>query len=170
MYTVKGFKWNFVYVCLVAQSCPTLSNPMDCSLPGSSVHGDSPGKNTEVGCHFLLCWAFFRTFECIVIPFVWNVLPSYFFTTPSLFVMLNLILLKAMLSSLKQLSVLPAYFLMLFNDNIMSLSFFLTSNWTVNPTLVTEFSAHSPLHSQCLKYCLAYSPEYIQENVRYIYS
>ena len=24
------------------------------SLPGSSVHGDSPGKNTEVGCHFLL--------------------------------------------------------------------------------------------------------------------
>ena len=28
--------------------------PMDCSLPGSSVHGDSPGKNTEVGCHALL--------------------------------------------------------------------------------------------------------------------
>jgi len=24
---------------LVAQSCPTLCNPMDCSLPGSSVHG-----------------------------------------------------------------------------------------------------------------------------------
>ena len=23
----------------VAQSCPTLCNPMDCSLPGSSVHG-----------------------------------------------------------------------------------------------------------------------------------
>ena len=23
----------------VAQSCPTLSNPMDCSLPGSSTHG-----------------------------------------------------------------------------------------------------------------------------------
>ena len=23
----------------VAQSCPTLSNPMDCSLPGSSIHG-----------------------------------------------------------------------------------------------------------------------------------
>ena len=27
---------------------------MDCSLPGSSVYGDSPGKNTEVGSHFLL--------------------------------------------------------------------------------------------------------------------
>ena len=23
----------------VAQSCPTLSNPMDCSLSGSSIHG-----------------------------------------------------------------------------------------------------------------------------------
>ena len=23
----------------LAQSCPTLSDPMDCSLPGSSIHG-----------------------------------------------------------------------------------------------------------------------------------
>ena len=29
-------------------------DPMDCSPPGSSVHGDSPGRNTGVGCHFLL--------------------------------------------------------------------------------------------------------------------
>ena len=41
-------------LCLVAQSCPTLCDTMDCSLPGSSVHGDSPGKNTGVGCHALL--------------------------------------------------------------------------------------------------------------------
>ena len=27
---------------------------MDCSPPGSSVHGDSPGKNTGVGCHAFL--------------------------------------------------------------------------------------------------------------------
>ena len=39
---------------LVAQLCPTLCNPMDCSPPGSSVHGDSPGKNTEVSCHALI--------------------------------------------------------------------------------------------------------------------
>ena len=39
---------------LVAQSCPTLCNPMDCSPPGSSVHGHSPGKNAEMGCHALL--------------------------------------------------------------------------------------------------------------------
>ena len=38
----------------VTQSCPTLCDPVDCSLPGSSVHGDSPGKNTGVGCHALL--------------------------------------------------------------------------------------------------------------------
>ena len=39
---------------VVAQSCPTLWDPIDCSLPGFSVHGDSPGKNTGVGCHALL--------------------------------------------------------------------------------------------------------------------
>ena len=37
-----------------AQSCLTLCNFMDCILPGSSVHGDSPGKNTGVGCHAFL--------------------------------------------------------------------------------------------------------------------
>ena len=41
-------------VCLVAESCPTLCDSMDCSLPGSSVPGDSPGNNTGVGCHALL--------------------------------------------------------------------------------------------------------------------
>ena len=41
-------------VFLVAQSCPTLCNTVDYSPPGSSVHGDFPGKNTGVGCHALL--------------------------------------------------------------------------------------------------------------------
>ena len=41
-------------LCLVAQSCLTLFDPMDYSLPGSTVHGDSPGKNNGVGCHALL--------------------------------------------------------------------------------------------------------------------
>ena len=41
-------------LCLVIQSCPTPCDPMDCSPPGSSVHGDSPGKNPGVGCHALL--------------------------------------------------------------------------------------------------------------------
>ena len=41
----NGVGCHFLLQCMkvkseseVAQSCPTLSNPMDCSLPGSSVH------------------------------------------------------------------------------------------------------------------------------------
>ena len=33
---------------------PTLRNPMDCSQPGSSIHGIFPGKSTGVRCHCLL--------------------------------------------------------------------------------------------------------------------
>ena len=36
-------KWNSL-------SHVRLFDPMDCSPPGSSVHGDYPGKNTGVGC------------------------------------------------------------------------------------------------------------------------
>ena len=43
-----GMGCHFLLQCMkvkseseVAQSCPTLSDPMDCSLPGSSVHGFS---------------------------------------------------------------------------------------------------------------------------------
>ena len=36
-------------VCFVAQLCPALCDCMDYSLPGSSVHGDSPGKKTREG-------------------------------------------------------------------------------------------------------------------------
>ena len=41
------YQMSCVY--LVAQSCLTLCDIMDCSPPGSSVRGDSPGKNTGVG-------------------------------------------------------------------------------------------------------------------------
>ena len=40
------------------QLSPTLYDPMDCGPPGSSVHGDSAGKNTGAGCHFLLQGSF----------------------------------------------------------------------------------------------------------------
>ena len=45
-----------MYACCVKslQGCPALCGRMDCSPPGSSVHEDSPGKNTRVGCHALL--------------------------------------------------------------------------------------------------------------------
>ena len=50
-------KLNVELICVHAkllQSCPTQCTPMDCNPPGSFVHGDSPGKNTEVGCHAFL--------------------------------------------------------------------------------------------------------------------
>ena len=47
------FSTSTYCVCSVAQSCPTLCNPMDCSLPGSSVHGTLQAR-TGVGCHALL--------------------------------------------------------------------------------------------------------------------
>ena len=38
----------------VAQLCPTLSDPMDCSLTKVLHPWDFPGKSTGVGCDFLL--------------------------------------------------------------------------------------------------------------------
>ena len=41
---------HYNQVCVLSRSVVSdFCNPMDCSLPGSSVHGDSPGKNTAVG-------------------------------------------------------------------------------------------------------------------------
>ena len=49
----KAFSRQCVKV-LVAQSNLTVWDPMDCSPRGSSVHGILPGKDTGVGCHFLV--------------------------------------------------------------------------------------------------------------------
>ena len=55
-----GFSGSFITWAAAAaaakslQSCLTLCNPIDDSPPGSPVLWDSPGKNTGVGCHFLL--------------------------------------------------------------------------------------------------------------------
>ena len=42
------------HCCLVAQLCLTLCDPMDSSPPDSFCPWDFPGKNTGMGCHFLL--------------------------------------------------------------------------------------------------------------------
>ena len=51
-----GFSLNHLSLgaALVAQSCPTLCDPVDCSPLRLLCPSNSPGKNTEVGCHFLL--------------------------------------------------------------------------------------------------------------------
>ena len=43
-------QWWWFSHSVVSDSC----DPIDCSLPGSSLHGVFSGKNTGVGCHFLL--------------------------------------------------------------------------------------------------------------------
>ena len=51
-----GVGYHFLLPCMkvkseseVAQSCPTLSDPMDCSLPGSSIHGIFQARVLEWG-------------------------------------------------------------------------------------------------------------------------
>ena len=44
---------SFTVLCLIAQSCPTICSPMDCSPPGFSVMGTLqagiPGRNLQAG-------------------------------------------------------------------------------------------------------------------------
>ena len=59
MHTNKGVRYNKQKTAAAAaaaslQSCPTLCDPIDGSPPGFPRPWDSPGKNTGVGCHFLL--------------------------------------------------------------------------------------------------------------------
>ena len=49
---MSGTTILFLKVCLVAQLCLNFQH-MGCSMAGSSCHGDSPDKNTGVGCHAL---------------------------------------------------------------------------------------------------------------------
>ena len=48
----------------VAQSCPTLSDPMDCSLPGSSVHGIFQARVLEWGAILSLIY-FYVYHQCL---------------------------------------------------------------------------------------------------------
>ena len=53
----KSFKGVQCLICCVVLSHSVMSDslkPLDYRPPGSSVHGDAPGKNTGVGCHALL--------------------------------------------------------------------------------------------------------------------
>ena len=56
------------------QSCPALCDPMDHSLPGSSVHGILSGKNTGMGCHAPLQGIFLtqRSNPCLLCFLYWQ--------------------------------------------------------------------------------------------------
>ena len=61
----------------VSQSCPTLSDPMDCSLPGSCVHGIFQARVLEWGamlvsakipCSVIPMWAWWFVLACAAGP------------------------------------------------------------------------------------------------------
>ena len=55
-YIHPSVQGSIIYIAVAKslQSCPTLCDPRDGSPRGSPHPWDSPGKNTGVGCHFLL--------------------------------------------------------------------------------------------------------------------
>ena len=63
-----GFEWSLnsglfceMDVCVLRCFSRVLLFATLCSPSGSSVHGDSPGKNTGVGCHTLVLQGIFQT-------------------------------------------------------------------------------------------------------------
>ena len=53
-YIQEFHKLKYICESEVTQLCPTLCDPMDCSLPGFSLHRIFQAKCSGVGCHFLL--------------------------------------------------------------------------------------------------------------------
>ena len=66
-------------LCCCAQSCPTLCDPIDCILPGSSIRGILQARILEWGCHALLQGIFLIQVSnlCLTSP----ALAGRFFTT-----------------------------------------------------------------------------------------
>ena len=51
---VRGYWVAWHVCCILSHAWLFATSWTDCSLPDSSVHGNSPGKDTGVGCHALL--------------------------------------------------------------------------------------------------------------------
>ena len=83
----------------VTQSCPTLSDPMDCSLPGSSIHGIFQARVLEWGAiafsEFIVYYILNNILQCSY--FYWLLLKAYecpmyymFHLKPSQYDLINL--------------------------------------------------------------------------------
>ena len=53
----------------VAKSCPTLSDPMDCSLPGSSIHGIFQARVLEWGAIAFSIFFIHSSVDMYLVPF-----------------------------------------------------------------------------------------------------
>ena len=77
-----------VCMCLVTQFCMTLCGPMGCRPPGSSVHGDSPGKNTGEGTipfsRYFPCPEIEPRFPASQVDSLWSEAPGKPLAVPSL--------------------------------------------------------------------------------------
>ena len=64
----------------VTQSCPTLHNPMDCSLPGSSVHGIFQARVLEWGAFAFSIRGYYQSLKGVVVVHMltWKNIPFIF--------------------------------------------------------------------------------------------
>ena len=69
----------------VAQLCPTLSDPKDCGLPGSSIHGIFQARVLEWGATAYPTWTKLGALKC-----VWLVCGTFWFAEPTPFSFLPL--------------------------------------------------------------------------------
>ena len=77
----------------VTQSCPTLSNPTDCSLPGSSIHGIFQARVLEWGAtafSYVICSTIYKLTYADLNPNKYQFLFQYFFSKPTLLLIQNL--------------------------------------------------------------------------------
>ena len=86
-----GVGCHFLFQCMkvkseseVAQSCPTLSDLMDCSLPGSSIHGIFQSRVLEwiaiaFSSNSLICYKYFQAYYELVLKAMFSLDLIFFF-------------------------------------------------------------------------------------------
>ena len=84
-----GVGWHFLLQCMkvksereVAESCWTLSDPMDCSLPGSSVHGIFQARVLEWGANADLTTITDFLVDILNLKLLTRILPLFYIFCP----------------------------------------------------------------------------------------
>ena len=132
-------------LCLVTQLCPTLCNPMACSLPGFSVHRDSPGRNTRVARHALLQGVFSIQGLKPVFPHYRRIL-CHLSHQGSPWSMVTLLLSPSLHPSLHQTLRIWEFFINVYPFDLFSLMItFLCITISLIPTILCNFSTLTTL-------------------------